>query len=220
MSLIFATQLTAVATLALAVFALAAAVLALLAWRKQSAEVRDQAKMLELQSAEVKVLALTRQRELLAERSAQAELVFLTTTWDSSEEELTGHVRNTSQQPVYDLMFHHPDPDKNTFEPLPLLPGHELSHRYGRYSPLTLQIMPRQQLPSVTFRDRAGIRWETWPDGQLSDLGEQPEMRPTEPWGPMVNVQQWIEGSLSQETAPNEDGGSSGTPPGPAPGRT
>jgi hypothetical protein len=39
MSLIFATQLTAVATAALAVFALAAAILAALAFRKQAQEV-------------------------------------------------------------------------------------------------------------------------------------------------------------------------------------
>src|SRR5215472_8102112 len=53
MSEIFAVQLTAVATLALAVLALATAVLALLAWRKQSGEVRDQAEMLRVQSEQL-----------------------------------------------------------------------------------------------------------------------------------------------------------------------
>jgi hypothetical protein len=69
MSLIFATQLTAVATLALAVLALATAVLALLAWRKQSKEVRDQAKMLEVQSER-----LDEQRKINAEQTRVLEL--------------------------------------------------------------------------------------------------------------------------------------------------
>ena len=50
MSLIFATQLTAVATAILAVFAFTTAILAYRAFRKQSREVRDQAQMLKVQS--------------------------------------------------------------------------------------------------------------------------------------------------------------------------
>lgn len=86
MSLIFATQLTAVATLALAVLALATAVLAFLAWRKQSKEVSDQAEMLDLQrrqlaeqertsakQAEVLELQAAELRESLGERTRQAE---------------------------------------------------------------------------------------------------------------------------------------------------
>lgn len=41
MSLIFATKVTAIATLALAVFAFITAILAYVAWRKQSSEVRN-----------------------------------------------------------------------------------------------------------------------------------------------------------------------------------
>ena len=51
MSLVFATQLTAVATVALAVFAIVTAVFAILAFRKQSKEVSDQAEMLQVQSS-------------------------------------------------------------------------------------------------------------------------------------------------------------------------
>ena len=50
MSLIFATQLTAVATAVLAVFAIVTTVFAVRAFRKQSQEVRDQASLLKVQS--------------------------------------------------------------------------------------------------------------------------------------------------------------------------
>jgi hypothetical protein len=53
MSLIFATQLTAVATSVLAVFAIVTTVYAVRAFRKQSQEVRDQASMLKVQSDEL-----------------------------------------------------------------------------------------------------------------------------------------------------------------------
>ena len=63
MSLIFATQLTAVATATLAVFAIVTAVFAILAFRKQPQEVTDQAKMLEVQSGQ-----LSEQRKINAEQ--------------------------------------------------------------------------------------------------------------------------------------------------------
>jgi hypothetical protein len=55
MSLIFATQLTAVATTVLAAFAIVTAVFAILAFRKQSREVSDQAEMLQVQSSRFEV---------------------------------------------------------------------------------------------------------------------------------------------------------------------
>lgn len=79
MSLIFAAQLTAGATLALAILALATAVLAFMAWRKQSREVRDQAKMLKLQSDQldeqrrINKLQAEDLRESLHERSRLRE---------------------------------------------------------------------------------------------------------------------------------------------------
>jgi len=105
MSLLGATILTAIATLALAVFALATAILAFMAWRKQSREVSDQARMLrvqsgqlelqrqnleeqqktaakqaevlELQAAELRESLEERKREAEGTRSAQASRVFL-----------------------------------------------------------------------------------------------------------------------------------------------
>ena len=55
MSLIFATQLTAVATSALAAFAVVTAAFAILAFRKQSREVSDQAELLQVQSSRLEL---------------------------------------------------------------------------------------------------------------------------------------------------------------------
>jgi hypothetical protein len=80
MSLIFATQLTAVATAALAVFAIVTAVFAFLAYRKQSKEVSDMARMLEVQSErltdqrEINALQSEELRDSLAERARQRRI--------------------------------------------------------------------------------------------------------------------------------------------------
>ena len=196
MSLIFATQLSAVATLALAALALATAILALLAWRKQSREVIDQAEMLRLQAAEFAQLAVVREREALEVRRAQAVLVYMRTAWEDDEKELVGYVQNTSQQPVYDVTFRSPDPQKSATMLGQLMPGQELSHRYGNFHPIALTIMPRGQMPSVVFRDRAGIRWLTWPDGRLMDLGPELELREI-PWMSRVDAKRFAEAKLS-----------------------
>ena len=128
MSLIFSTQLTAAATVALAALAMATAVLALLAWRKQSKEVSDQAEMLELQrrqladqqaattkQAEVLELQAKELREALDERRhaveekrrAQAAQV---TTWFAKQPHSNGPfaewgamIRNNSDLPILDV---------------------------------------------------------------------------------------------------------------------
>jgi hypothetical protein len=90
MSLIFATQLTAVATTALAAFAIVTAVLAGLAFRKQSREVRaierqvkdqeeltgQQARLLEIQSGQLELQRqqLDEQRQVDAKQAAVLEL--------------------------------------------------------------------------------------------------------------------------------------------------
>lgn len=87
MSLIFATQLTAVFTAILGVGAIFIAVFAVLAFKKQSREVSDQAEMLELQrkqladqqatnaeQARVLRLQAAELQESLDERKHQAEL--------------------------------------------------------------------------------------------------------------------------------------------------
>jgi hypothetical protein len=99
MSLILATQVTAVATAFLAAFAIITAIFAVLAFRKQSIEVQDQAGMLQVQSKQlteqqrinerhIKVLELqaielhdstaVRKHEAELVRRAQASRVFIT----------------------------------------------------------------------------------------------------------------------------------------------
>lgn len=182
MSEIFAVQLTAVATLALAVFALATAILAFTAWRKQSSEVRDQAKMLRLQAEEFKQLAAERKREAVERRRAQAQLVYI--RLESAPHIVDGsgadgftviaHVRNTSRQPIHDLHFYWEaitfDIDEvshDTAMSRPLMPDDEMSN----VSPISPAVAdPSDMSVTVTFRDRAGVWWRVGTGGQLEDL--------------------------------------------------
>jgi hypothetical protein len=76
MSLIFATQLTAIATAVLAVFAILTTIYAVRAFRKQSQEVSDQASMLKLQSERLEVYRtqIDEQREINDTRGKVLEL--------------------------------------------------------------------------------------------------------------------------------------------------
>lgn len=127
MSEIFSVQLTAAATLALAVFAFLTAWLAFLAWRKQSREVSDQAAMLELQRQQLEAqredsarqagvleLQTADLRESLGEREREAEdrrrnQAMGVTAWLEQFEgtefgDLWGTVvSNQSGQPIYDV---------------------------------------------------------------------------------------------------------------------
>jgi cbb3-type cytochrome oxidase subunit 3 len=130
MSLIFATQLTAIATAVLAVFAIVTAAFAILAFRKQSREVSDQASMLEVQSGQlaeqrkvnaeqIRVLAIQaaelresleeRKREAAERRRAQAGRVFVSAEPNPKISDPVNAIalraENTSQQPIYDLTF-------------------------------------------------------------------------------------------------------------------
>lgn len=109
MSLVFATQLTAVATAVLAVFAIVTAVFAILAFRKQSQEVRDQASVLALQAAELRESLAERKREAAERRRAQAGRVFVSAEPNPKISDPVNSIalraENTSQQPIYDLTF-------------------------------------------------------------------------------------------------------------------
>jgi hypothetical protein len=76
MSLIFATQLTAIATAVLAVFAILTGIYAIRAFRKQSKETSDQAKMLKVQSDRLEVYRtqVDEQREINDTRGKVLEL--------------------------------------------------------------------------------------------------------------------------------------------------
>jgi hypothetical protein len=217
MSLIFATQLTAVATLALAVLALATAVLALLAWRKQSREVRDQTEMLRvqaeqlaedrkvnveqirvlgLQAEELRQVAADREHEVAGKRRAQAILVVM---WASPVvADLGGpyaaqvYLRNTSEQPVYGVRFGWDWDGRFTPTALrvePLMPG-ETS---GASLELPPGLPAGQVSVAIIFRDRAGTWWCTWVNGRLEEIPEP---------APLFPSSQVAEGTSAPEIAP------------------
>ena len=181
MSLLGATILTAIATLALAVFAFTTAILALLAWRKQSREVSDQAEMLRVQSEQlaeyrnvnaeqIRVLGLQAEefREAAQERRrAQAVQVYL---WQDGQ---TARVRNASQQPIYSLAFTWLRPQDGLVSDLytehygPLLPGEEET---ATLTPTDMDSLTSSA--AVFFSDRAGVRWRTDRFGKLEEWRE------------------------------------------------
>lgn len=168
MSDIFAVQLTAAATLALAVLALATAVLAFMAWRKQSREVSDQAEMLRLQAAELRQVSAEREREARERHRAQAAQVYLrfeyiSPTYDADP-----------AQPVHGVRVRW------------LLNGKPYEHYYettatvmpGGEHEVTIDLPPdrasRDFSVSAIFSDRAGTWWQTWPYGHLEEIPEPP----------------------------------------------
>jgi len=160
MSLIFATQLTAVATLALAVLALAAAVLAGLAfWR---------------QSQEVGLLQQQNKRDTDERRRAQAARVFLVTPPDQGPP-VGPRARNASDFPVYDTKFWYLNPGSD-----PSAPEYLGTIMPGDASSAERLFSARQALKytALTFRDAAGLRWVRWPDGVLQEVRDEPESGP------------------------------------------
>lgn len=173
MSEILAVQLTAVGTLALAVFALATAVLAYMAWRKQSREVRDQTEMLKVQAEQFRQSTADRERDAMERRRAQALLVYLEEqyvppAYDLDPYTMTARVYNTSQQPVYGLRFRWHVDDQPTDRELwhgSLMPGtsDEDTYEPGDVAPGRVSAM-------VGFCDRAGVWWSIWADGRLEEM--------------------------------------------------
>ncbi len=188
MSEILSVQLTAAATLALAVLAFLTAALAYLAWRKQSREVSDQAEMLRLQAEEIRQAAAEREREADERRRAQAELVYM---WHAPVHvEVDGkatpamtveaYVRNTSPQPIYDLWFEWTMftgsfdriDDKTYCGEAPLMPGAMAASR-APVEPGLISTFLEDVSAAATFRDRAGVWWRTHASGFLEDLPNQ-----------------------------------------------
>lgn len=164
MSEIFAVQLTAIATLALAVLALLAAILAGLAfWR---------------QSQEVGLLLKQNEHEKAERRRAQASEVYL---WsDPPARDPAGafhfipvHLRNNSRQQLYytrigwDLngRLAHLQQYSGAF----FLPGDTID--------VNLQLPPVEPgtaMPAAVFRDHAGLWWCIRQDGRLDELPVPP----------------------------------------------
>jgi hypothetical protein len=205
MSLIFATQLTAVATALLAAFAIVTAFYARQAFRKQSQEVsaieqqvKDQRELTEQQGELLKVqsgqLELQRQQlddQRAERRRAQASRVFIWTETGPDprltdaqiekgvpwRETVTVRVKNTSDQPIYsaELVWD----DGST-------PLTEVAARSGAER-LPVVLMPGSDVSetrepgletravTMRFRDAAGITWLRGPEGDLVDLSSLAE---------------------------------------------
>jgi hypothetical protein len=149
MSLIFATQLTAVATVALAVLALAAAILAGLAFRKQSREVG--------------ILIEESKRQARERRRAQAARVFIAISTDPADKDRPA-TQNASDYPTFDAQLWYSNP-RGLMGPDDLhmmLPGTTASG--------TL-LMAAAGYPEIilTFRDAEGVRWIRMADGSFDE---------------------------------------------------
>ena len=182
MSLVFATQLTAVATAVLAVFAIVTAVFAILAFRKQSQEVRDQASVLALQAAELRESLAERKREAAERRRAQAGRVFVSAEPNPKISDPVNSIalraENTSQQPIYDLTFMWREgtgewsgPEYRFPFPV-LMPGEQKGFNTVFEPSLPYQdfLMDTSRLAAaVVFRDAAGVCWRLRSDGQLDE---------------------------------------------------
>ena len=172
MSLIFATQLTAIATAALAVFAIVTAWYARKAFLKQSQEVSDQASVLALQAAELRESLAERKREAVERRNAQASQVHIALKVvgksRESDPEIEATIVNASerQQPIYDVkLYWHLGPD-GYGTPNPQLLGTILN---WEKEPCRREF-PRGADPAacgaaLAFRDAFGVNWVKTPDG-------------------------------------------------------
>ena len=184
MSLIAATRITAIATAILAGFAIVTAIFAFLAFRKQSAEVTTLQRQLEdqkdlnekqtpvlvLQAKELQESLDERKREAAARRRGQASRVFIWeegTTDDIGEPAtLTAHVKNTSDQPIYDLItsWHLGSAPHVRYERAkPLMPGAEDS---DDEQPMPAGANPYEFGAVAFFRDAAGVTWRARPGGR------------------------------------------------------
>jgi hypothetical protein len=155
------TWLTAAFTALLAVFAIVTAWYAREAFRQQSVEVRD--------------LLQERRREAEERRRAQASMVFV--SYKHSDRQPMGqpqqgratmYVKNTSEQPIYELRFAWPGfHEELTIREQPLMPGEQ----DGDFRP----VAPGPGNPpacAAIFRDRDEIWWRADSGGKLVDLGK------------------------------------------------
>jgi hypothetical protein len=194
MSLIAATQVTAVATAVLAVFAIVTAVFAFLAFRKQSTEVTtlqrqfdDQRKVNDLQARELQESLAERRREAEERRRAQAARVYVIINVFPRNKAHPGNeyvagrsarqpaigviVHNASDRPVYDVRIHYltlPDcVQAGTEDSLGTLGPQDRTAPVQRDVPNG----PVEQFIAIAyFRDAAGLRWTVTPNGLLASV--------------------------------------------------
>ena len=148
MSLIFASQLTAVATAVLAVFAVVTAVFAFLAFRQQSTELG----LLQRQAG----------RDFAERRRAQAAQVFVSVAGMPPAPPDEIRLSNTSRQPVYDLVAWAGDAEPVR---VPLLMPGDVYPFFAGWADAD-GTMP---VVWLEFRDAAGARWRTTSRGELTE---------------------------------------------------
>jgi hypothetical protein len=154
------TWLTAAFTGLLAVFAIITAHYAREAFRQQSVEV---SKLLE-----------ERKREAAERRRAQASMVFVWHVRSTIQQigqpavdRVTMHLRNTSDQPIYDVRFSWPGLDGGlTIRDQPLMPDDEdADFRVAEVDAPTPAC-------AVLFHDRNDVWWRVHTGGKLIDRGQ------------------------------------------------
>jgi hypothetical protein len=152
MSLIFATQLTAVATAALGVFAIVTAVFAFLAYRKQAQEVG--------------LLLKENEREAVERRRAQAERVFVGAP-QSPGRVVSPYAMNASDLPVFGTQLWFID-SGSLSDPEDLgviLPGDQPGTDARAFDDAEDALAHT----ILTFRDATSRRWVRLTDGRRSD---------------------------------------------------
>jgi hypothetical protein len=192
MSVIAATQLTAVSTTALAVFAVVTAIFALLAFRKQREDTEDQKKLISQQgeligvqqgqleeqheSNERRAAVLELQaRELRASfeqrRRVQAAQVFIrnaTPTEPRPHAAYGALVTNSSDQPIYDLVVRWRN--EGGLITHPALEPDLMPQTTGSISMDNPGEVPPVCGVTVLFRDAACQCWQTTDRGALTEL--------------------------------------------------
>jgi hypothetical protein len=143
-------------TVGLLIAAVITAVFALNAYRKQSREVELLQKQFDRDSAE--------------RRRAQAAQVFV---WVSQREPDKAFVMNSSKQPVYELLVSLPAGDKSF--------KHLMHESTLDFCDVGTAASDGSFTARCTFRDAAGVRWQTTALGMLTEIvvpetGENPQL--------------------------------------------
>ena len=192
MSLLFSTQLTAVATAVLGVFAIITATVAALAFRKQSQEItllqvqlRDQeelgerqAGVLELQAKEL-AESLEERKLNRMQKYQGASYSYIHLGDRNYSGMVMAHAKNASAQPIYDVevnwslgfMVY----GTHRFDQ-PLLPGDESVSNSAQDASAPENVDPATLSADLWFRDAAGTSWCARPDGIVEEVppGKEP----------------------------------------------
>jgi hypothetical protein len=191
-----ATQLTAIFTGVLAVGAIVTAILAFLAFRTQFKEVRQlqkentreayerrraQASRVFIWQEVVEEASQRQQSSNWARNAKKAKIAKVDLASGSRQVRLIIHVRNTSEQPVYELVIMSTNGSTSwtgKIEKDELLPG-AADMEHARWARVPSHGPPGRDLydAKVEFRDSAGVRWLRRLDGELTDLPNRAPQR-------------------------------------------